>query len=99
MTHGTRHTARVPDHRRNRVTGGKHFFTTNPLDRNSRLLVSHVTLPCDTVRNVRTRGGHAFAHGASLLHPRGLLRDAERAGRASCLLQNQDTSWWAVRRV
>ncbi len=47
----------MPNYRRNRVTGGTYFFTANPLDRNSRLLVTHVNLLPDAVWYVRARGG------------------------------------------
>ena len=45
----------MPDYRRNRVTGGTYFFTANLLDRNSGLLVTHVNLLRDAVREVRAR--------------------------------------------
>ena len=45
----------MPDYRRNRVPGGTYFFTVNLLDRNSRLLVTHVTLLRAAVRDVRAR--------------------------------------------
>ena len=45
----------MPDYRRNRVPGGTYFFTVNLLDRNSRLLVTHVNLLRDAVRDVLAR--------------------------------------------
>ncbi|HVA39485.1 MAG TPA: transposase [Candidatus Binataceae bacterium] len=45
----------MPNYRRNRVTGGTYFFTANLLDRNSRLLVTHVTLLRAAVRDAWAR--------------------------------------------
>jgi putative transposase len=43
----------MPDYRRNRVAGGTYFFTVNLLDRSSHLLVEHIDLLRNAVREVR----------------------------------------------
>jgi len=45
----------MPDYRRNRVPGGTYFFTVNLLDRSGTLLVTHINLLSDAVRNARAR--------------------------------------------
>lgn len=45
----------MPDYRRNFVAGGCFFFTVNLLDRRSNLLVAHVDVLRDAVREVRLR--------------------------------------------
>ncbi len=45
----------MPDYRRNRVAGGTYFFTVNLLDRGSRLLLTHIDVLRNAVRDARTR--------------------------------------------
>jgi putative transposase len=45
----------MPNYRRNQVPGATYFFTVNLLDRRSDLLVTHIELLRDAVRNVRQR--------------------------------------------
>jgi putative transposase len=45
----------MPDYRRNRVPGGAFFFTVNPRDRRSDLLVAQIDLLRGAVRRVRAR--------------------------------------------
>ncbi len=49
------HTPKMPDYRRNRVTGGTFFFTVNLIDRRSNLLVANIDALRDAVRRVRAR--------------------------------------------
>ena len=49
----------MPDYRRNRVLGGTYFFTVNLLDRRSGLLVTHIDILRNAIRDVRT---HAPFH-------------------------------------
>jgi len=44
----------MPDYRRNRVPGGTFFFTVNPLDRCSDLLVTRIDALRDPIRRVRS---------------------------------------------
>jgi len=46
----------MPNYRRNRVPGGTFFFTVNPLDRRSNLLVRHIDALRAAVRRVRAGG-------------------------------------------
>jgi REP element-mobilizing transposase RayT len=45
----------MTDYRRNRVAGGTFFFTVNLYDRRSRLLVQHIEVPRDAVRQAQRR--------------------------------------------
>jgi putative transposase len=43
----------VPDYRRNRIPGGRYFFTVNLLERNSPLLTDRFEALREAVRKVR----------------------------------------------
>ena len=45
----------MPNYRRNRVPGGTYFFTVNLLERRSRLLVEHVDVLRESVRQAKHR--------------------------------------------
>jgi putative transposase len=45
----------MPEYRRIRVPGGTYFFTVNLLDRRSRLLMTHIDVLREAVRQVRLR--------------------------------------------
>jgi hypothetical protein len=61
-----RHTASMPDYRRNRVPGGTFFFTVNLLDRRSDLLATRIGV---RRRRGASGGETEEAEGATLFRP------------------------------
>jgi putative transposase len=59
----------MPDYRRNRVPGGT-FFTMNPRDPRSDLLVTQIDILRDAVRRVRARAPFRIVRAAAILWPR-----------------------------